>query len=124
MHLALIVRSCEDSVEKRVARRSRIANEKIDASDRSTNRSRASVNDKATPENLTKPIDIEFFNTIARKAVAQLEIPEGSFGSTPEVQHRTQAIALRAHRPLTGNRHLLSNRSPLNTIQPVQAHCS
>jgi hypothetical protein len=55
-------------VEKLVARRFRTACKKIDFSDRPTNRSRASVKGKTTPENLARMTVVEFFNKTGRTA--------------------------------------------------------
>lgn len=70
-------------VEKRAARRLRTTREKIDFSDRSTNRLRASIKGKRAPENLARSIINEFFNTIGQnRPLATLRRVAASKGIT------------------------------------------
>jgi hypothetical protein len=68
-----------DAVEKVAARRFQSAGEKIDLSDRPTNRSRTSVKDKKTPENLARKSVSDFFNSIELEG--PLEEPSRAAGS-------------------------------------------
>jgi hypothetical protein len=61
-----------DAVEKVAARRFQSAGEKIDLSDRPTNRSRTSAKGKKTPENPMRETVRDFFNSISPEAAIDM----------------------------------------------------
>jgi len=66
-----------DAVEKVAARRLQSTGEKIDLSDRPTNRSRTSVKGKKTSENFARKSVGDFFNTIRWKPPLRLRWIDG-----------------------------------------------
>lgn len=80
-----------DSVEKVGPRFFRLPCEKIDLSDRPTNRSRASVKGKRTPENLARKTVDDFFNTIDPKGTVVLALSGRSISLRPSARHNCYA---------------------------------